>query len=445
MRTFLERRVSAAIAAGSSGPSATSLSHARLEEMAIHTAAPALIEDLAAAAPSGVGLSAWLHQTTLQAVVAIEHSTKLSAGCAAGELSLLDAVVDNTERLARGEHVYKVINGHHRELRQRGEAAKDDEVLRSYAEAATYVGTRSWVHQGIDWCAAQARTFFREGGGAKLARRELMKHSHDTIGAPLTAETQEWVLRAADVGVGPREEEPIRLLDVGACGTLFEGYEGLETMALDLCPQASNPNVHQCDFLELGIGDAASSPVVEPNDDFAAGCLRSLPAGSFDVVVFSLVLSYLPDPAQRGAMMAKARQLLPTPHTCERQLEAARAHLTAKPGGAPVGGAAGGGAAASVAGTSEANEMRWRRGLLLVVDTFSVDRSVRTWQEAPYLQEWMAAVESLGFVFLRHTTLARSHALAFTTAPLEQAELDALPSREPPEMRMRREQRGEWE
>ena len=40
--------------------------------------------------------------------------------------------------------------------------------------------------------------------------------------------------------------------------------------------------------------------------------LLALPAASFDVVVFCLVLSYLPSPLHRTAAIRKARQLLVT-------------------------------------------------------------------------------------------------------------------------------------
>jgi hypothetical protein len=90
--------------------------------------------------------------------------------------------------------------------------------------------------------------------------------------------------------------------------------------------------------------------------------------------------------------------------------------------------------------------VRWRRGLLLIVDTYSVDRRARSWRDQTRLREWAAAIESAGFVFLRHVTLQRSHALAFATAPMSDAELAALATREPMEMHMKREQRAQgWE
>ena len=114
-------------------------------------------------------------------------------------------------------------------------------------------------------------------------------------------------------------------------------------------------------------------------------------------------------------MLAKARPLLRTP---------APVDLDALAPGAPAGRSA-------------------RRGLLLLVDTFSVDRKAREWKDQHYLKQWVEAVESMGFVFLRHQVLPRSHALAFATTHLTEAELAELALRAPPEMRMRREETGE--
>ena len=58
-------------------------------------------------------------------------------------------------------------------------------------------------------------------------------------------------------------------------------------------------------------------------------------------------------------------------------------------------------------------------------------RSTR--QSGGYIQQWIEAIESEGFVFLRHKLLRRSHALAFATEEVDADELerrladDALP------------------
>ena len=100
--------------------------------------------------------------------------------------------------------------------------------------------------------------------------------------------------------------------------------------------------------LTLAIYPPGTARLVLPSEEHQAGALRRLPAASFDVVVFSLVLSYLPLARQRGAMVAQARRLLLTPDA-EAEVEEA----------GEAGGGGGGGR---------------RRGLLLVVETLTVDR-----------------------------------------------------------------------
>ena len=201
--------------------------------------------------------------------------------------------------------------------------------------------------------------------------------------------------------------------------------------------------MHQCDFLALEVGAPDSTAVVTPHESFAAGCLRALPAASFDVVALSLVLSYIPTPRQRGAVILKARQLLPTPSPVDERLRSAEAAAQAAAQAAARAAAVDPAVAAHDAvGAAGA---QWRRGMLLLVDTFSVDRKAQTWAEQTYLRAWVESIEEAGFVFLRHVPLKRSHALAFATAPMSEDDLAELATRDPPEMRMRREERGEWE
>ncbi|KOO34134.1 zinc finger protein [Chrysochromulina tobinii] len=392
LRLFLERRVSAALTGVASG---------RIDNVAIHERVPALVDGLAAdldgrssAAADALNpadlkkRSARVHKVAVQAALAIENDPALRVACANGE-----------------------------------------------------IGTRAWVRAGIDWSVAQANGFFREGGSARLTKREVLGYSYATSGGPPDGPTVEWLMCTAASEGGRAPTEPLRLLDVGSCGTLFDArYDALACTALDLCPQEGNGHVLQCDFLQLGIGPSDGAPAIEPHERFPAGRLTSLPAASFDVVVLSLVLSYLPIPRQRHAMILKARQLLPTPDACSTQLTAAAqaAAQAAMHDADP--------ATSSGVSRGEISGVRWRRGLLLIVDTYSVDRRARSWRDQTRLREWAAAIESAGFVFLRHVTLQRSHALAFATAPMSDAELAALATREPMEMHMKREQRAQgWE
>jgi hypothetical protein len=110
----------------------------------------------------------------------------------------------------------------------------------------------------------------------------------------------------------------------------------------------------QCDFLQLQVLPPRAPPLVDPSERFPAGALRALPAASFDVVVMSLVLSYLPGPAQRARMVAKARRLLP-PAVDSPTL------------------------AAPVAATPADELSGCGCGMLLLIDTFAVDRHSMAW------------------------------------------------------------------
>jgi hypothetical protein len=80
--------------------------------------------------------------------------------------------------------------------------------------------------------------------------------------------------------------------------------------------------VHQCDFLELKIGEKNSLPTLIPPETSVrtesvltqqSSKLLSLPAASYDAITISLVLNYLPNPLLRENMIKKARELLIPP------------------------------------------------------------------------------------------------------------------------------------
>ena len=354
-----------------------------------------LLDGLVGQAPPGVELRGWVHAQASHAFTALEKNGTLAIQLVAGDIGLMDCVAYNRRHRASASKMYDVINGHHGSMRRTanelGNGAKTDdawrlstsdaEALSAYAAAATQIGARPWVRLGIDWMVNEATDFVlgETSGNYRLARREAATLSYATRGGPLSP-AEERALQVAlqseqrrsrlPIGYG---EEPggdgssandampsaVRLLDVGSCGTLFDGYPNIAASALDLCPQADNPKVMQCDFLQLAVGAEGSQPILEPSSEVPAGSLKQLPAASFDVVALSLVLSYLPRPAQRGAIIRKARRLLPTPDPA------------ALPSPAEVEGALADEAGVDAAHFREggfAQPPRRRRGMLLVVD-----------------------------------------------------------------------------
>jgi len=102
-------------------------------------------------------------------------------------------------------------------------------------------------------------------------------------------------------------EPPVSLLDIGSSINRFQDWPYyVEAHALDLQPAVEG--VFQADFFDV--------PIVEaPNEDGSPFCvkdgkLEGIVANSFDVVVLSLVLSFVPSPEKRIEMVAKARRCL---------------------------------------------------------------------------------------------------------------------------------------
>lgn len=91
----------------------------------------------------------------------------------------------------------------------------------------------------------------------------------------------------------------IQVLDVGSCYNPLNGIEGLSVTAIDLCP--ASPSVHRCDFL--------STPITQETR-IEGESVISLAASSFDCVLFSLLLEYLPVPELRWQCCQKAYQIL---------------------------------------------------------------------------------------------------------------------------------------
>jgi len=110
-----------------------------------------------------------------------------------------------------------------------------------------------------------------------------------------------------DVPWSPRQ--PVTVLDIGSCTNPFGRFPELEPLALDLNPQLGK-GVVKGDFLELPIMHSADVASGERYRIGPSSELQCLTAGSFDVVVLSLVLSYQGDAQQRSEMVARARRCL---------------------------------------------------------------------------------------------------------------------------------------
>ena len=377
--------------------------------------AAGLLQQLIALRPPAENVNSWVHTKGEKMARTLLRDPELARSLAEGHTSLADAMEQLDARAEAGDALYEAISSHHASLVDRvtengrapaewQQVVGETESLEAYAAAAAEIGKREWARAGIAWCAQQSTDFFHGGGAQRLAQHERLAAARQMAGREAGREAGHEAASGAAAEVaadtdmlGVHDGRPIKLLDVGACGDLFAGMDGIESTPLDLCPQEGASRTLQCDFLSLEVGPPGSEPLVRPHARFPAGTLVRMPAAEADVVVMSLVLTYLPQPRQRAAMVAQARQLLHAPPP--------------------------------------------RRRLLLLVDTPAIDVRARSWKQQHNLHRWVEAVESLGFVFLRHQLLERSHGLAFATAPLTDDELDArLDEAVLPELLLRREE-----
>merc|ERR1719348_329278 len=92
----------------------------------------------------------------------------------------------------------------------------------------------------------------------------------------------------------------IKVLDVGSCYNPFEMFENLELTAVDIAP--STPSVIKCDFLRVEVGATTNISVDKK--------VYTLGKGDFNVVIFCMLLEYLPSTRQRFQCIKKSVELL---------------------------------------------------------------------------------------------------------------------------------------
>nr|XP_050869858.1 S-adenosylmethionine sensor upstream of mTORC1 [Vespula vulgaris] len=195
-----------------------------------------------------------------------------------------------------------------------------NDVLQKYVMSMKDLATTHWkgnntdslsgTYCRIEWIKSQCKEYFFNGGKKKYSNREFsikgkigeLSIIDDNI------EEQNMLISKQDyyndkelLNEADQIFQKISVLDVGSCYNPFEMEDMFKVTAIDLV--AVQPNVLQCDFLSVDIGreqilSADKKQILQLHEE------------SFDVVVFSLLLEYMPCPKQRYLCCSKAYNLL---------------------------------------------------------------------------------------------------------------------------------------
>ena len=222
----------------------------------------------------------------------------------------------------------------------------NEQLLSSYAHSMHSLAKQQWDEGSntcrIRWCVHACRSYFRDGGMLKMIRKRHKKQKFEEI-RNLGVEETDVVRANIDESVGALkvddfwkcslDEGRLLLLDVGSCFNPFKQFsEDFMAVPVDISP--ATDDVIRCDFLNLQFGSSSSGLHQERLKDqydtmqhiskYQGSCRdlhfektirehfsNEVPIVScFDVVVFSLLLSYFPSPSQRLQCCINAHKML---------------------------------------------------------------------------------------------------------------------------------------
>lgn len=178
---------------------------------------------------------------------------------------------------------------------------EEEKQLRDYAEAMKNLSESHWSNRNkepnrIEWTVTQCRKYFDENLIEKYREKEeiiLEKAYKEDVNPHKPTPCYRRVIT---------NESSIRLLDVGSCFNPFQKYDKFEVVAVDIAPSKSS-GVYKMDFTNVQI-------VESPTLDSCHNRLMHLPSRYFDVVVFSLLLEYLPSSEQRVKCVQNSYEVL---------------------------------------------------------------------------------------------------------------------------------------
>ena len=180
---------------------------------------------------------------------------------------------------------------------------------KSYADAMGTLARQVWEHDSstedksqsrIDWIKRHIDKYFFENDYVRFEERLQRKLLH--LAYP---DSNTNIYDTTSINF----DEKISVLDVGSCYNPFGKFSRYHVVAIDLSPATENAGVFQCDFVNVKLIDNSGGDQLtfDENDPTR---VASISTNSFDVVVFCLLLEYLPLSQLRYRVCQKALRVL---------------------------------------------------------------------------------------------------------------------------------------
>lgn len=173
------------------------------------------------------------------------------------------------------------------------EHCQNEEVLQKYATVMKKLATEYWdanskkdirVISRINWVYERVNSYFFE---------ELLKQRNRELEVLLTINNTIRTLTTL------QNCDVLNVLDVGSCYNPFKIFKNFNVTPIDIAPSCED--VFKCDFINVSLGN---------NNIINENVILCLKRQFYNVVIFSLLLEYIPSPEKRLQCCVKAYDLL---------------------------------------------------------------------------------------------------------------------------------------
>lgn len=207
------------------------------------------------------------------------------------------------------KNLANTIKGIHKKLRESAKILGADKAwelhlqnnnqLKLYGESMKELSEHHWKNKikreecRISWTINYCEQYFHQTELSRMREKDLEVIEK----IKLEFDDEEHIL----LEINQKSDEKLKLLDVGSSGNFLRSIseEKFDVLALDIAP--SDPSVMYCDFLSVPVQDELR---------INSSRIDSLPANHYDVILFSLLLEYMPSSDQRLKCCEKAYDLL---------------------------------------------------------------------------------------------------------------------------------------